>query len=124
LRRANLPTLLNLFDFGDATTMSGKRQLTNVATQALFWLNSEFLFDRSVHLTQTLLADSTTDDQARVARLYRSILNRQANVDEMARAVQYLEGFKNKFAGEKAQPRAWQSLVRILMSSNEFSYIE
>src|SRR6185503_15378310 len=28
LRRANLPTLLNLFDFGDATTMSGKRQLT------------------------------------------------------------------------------------------------
>src|SRR5262249_3781945 len=37
LRRANLPTLLNLFDFGDATTMSGKRLLTNVATQALFW---------------------------------------------------------------------------------------
>ena len=32
LRRANLPTYLNLFDFGDATTMSGKRQLTNVAT--------------------------------------------------------------------------------------------
>ncbi|MEJ7711537.1 MAG: hypothetical protein WKF84_17150 [Pyrinomonadaceae bacterium] len=31
-----LPTLLNLFDFGDATTPSGKRQLTNVATQALF----------------------------------------------------------------------------------------
>ena len=124
LRRANLPTLLNLFDFGDATTMSGKRQLTNVATQALFWLNSEFLSERSVQLTQTLLADKTTDDQARVASLYRRILNRQAAPDEITRAEQYLESFKQKFASEKAEPRAWQSLVRILMSSNEFSYID
>jgi hypothetical protein len=124
LRRANLPTLLNLFDFGDATTMSGKRQLTNVATQALFWLNSEFLSDRCVQLAQTLLADRTTDDPARVASLYRRILNRQATEDEITRALQYLEGFKQNFASDKAEPRAWQSLIRILMSSNEFAYIE
>jgi hypothetical protein len=123
LRRANLPTLLNLFDFGDATTASGKRQLTNVATQALFWLNSEFLSDRSVQITQTLLADKTTADQARVERLYRRILNRQATPDETAKALQYVETFKQKFASEKAE-RAWQSFARILLSSNEFVYID
>ena len=58
--------------------MSGKRQLTNVATQALFWLNSEFLYDRSVQLAKALLADKTADDKARVASLYLRILNRQA----------------------------------------------
>src|SRR4029079_13797947 len=54
LRRANLPTLLNLFDFGDATTEAGKRQLTNVATQALVWLNSEFLNDRAQDIAKSL----------------------------------------------------------------------
>ena len=41
LRRANLPSLLNLFDFGDATMVNGKRQSTNVAPQALFMMNSD-----------------------------------------------------------------------------------
>ena len=67
LRRANLPTLLNLFDFGDATTMGGKRQLTNVATQALFWLNSEFLTERSVQVAQALLTGGAQDDAERLA---------------------------------------------------------
>jgi len=124
LRRANLPTLLNLFDFGDATTMSGKRQLTNVATQALFWLNSEFLFDRSVQLAKVLLADKTTDDRARVASMYLRILNRQATNDEITGAQQYLFGLKQKSSGEKSEERGWQSLARILMSSNEFVYVE
>ena len=124
LRRANLPTLLNLFDFGDATTMSGKRQLTNVPTQALFWLNSEFLFDRSVELTKSLLADKTLDDQGRVASLYLRILNRQATKNEIAGGSQYVESFRQRFAGEKSEDRAWQSFVRILMSSNEFVYVE
>jgi hypothetical protein len=123
LRRANLPTLLNLFDFGDATTTSGKRQLTNVATQALFWLNSEFVFDRSERLVQVLLADKKADDSARVASLYRRILNRQATPDEITSAVKYLSGSKN-FANENDKYKAWQSLVRVLMCSNEFVYVE
>ena len=122
LRRANLPTLLNLFDFGDATTTSGKRQLTNVATQALFWLNSEFLFDRSIQLAQILLADKTADDKARVASLYRRILNRQASPDEITSAVNFLSGSK-QFANGNVN-KAWQSLVRVLMSSNEFAYVD
>jgi cytochrome c553 len=124
LRRANLPTLLNLFDFGDATTMSGKRQLTNVATQALFWLNSEFLTERSAQLTQTLLADKAKGSGERVATLYRRILNRQATPEEVSSAVSYIAGFEKKFAAEKVEQKAWQSLIRILMSSNDFVYVD
>src|ERR1035438_7776075 len=40
LRRSNLPTLYTLFDFGDATSPTGKRSPTTVATQALFVMNS------------------------------------------------------------------------------------
>ncbi len=122
LRRANLPTLLNLFDFGDATTMTGKRQLTNVATQALFWLNSEFLMDRSVEITKALLNEK--DNAERVSAAYLRILNRKASADELASGLQYFEAYTRKFAGDKAEPKAWQSFCRILMASNDFIYVD
>jgi len=124
LRRANLPTLLNLFDFGDATSMQGKRQLTNVSTQALFWLNSDFLTDMSATVAKALLADSTLSDMARVESLYLRVLNRQAEKDEIEQAIKYLSGFKQKFPGEKAEAKAWQSLCRVVMASNDFLYVD
>lgn len=124
LRRANLPTLLNLFDFGDATAMAGKRQLTNVATQALFWMNSEFLTERSRNLAQALLADKTLDAAARLRTAYLKILNRHASEDDIAKALAYVASFKQKFAGEAAELQAWQSLCRVLMASNEFIYVD
>ncbi len=122
LRRANLPTLLNLFDFGDATTLTGKRQLTNVATQALFWLNSNFPTDRSIEITKALLSEKTNAD--RVSTAYLRILNRPASAQEIASGLQYLEAFKQKFAGDKAEAKAWQSFCRILMASNDFIYVD
>ena len=125
LRRANLSPLLNLFDFGDATTTSGKRQLTNVSTQALFWLNSEFLTERSTTLGKALLSDVALpklDDAARIESAYLKILNRKASAGEVAAALQYVAGFKQKFAGDDA--KAWQSFCRVLMASNDFLYVD
>jgi mono/diheme cytochrome c family protein len=124
LRRANLPTLLNLFDFGDATTMNGKRQLTNVATQALFWLNSEFLTDRSVEVAKSLLAGAHKSDAERLMMAYTRILNRPASEAELAVGLKYLTGFQQKFAGEQAAQKAWQSYCRVLMASNDFLYLD
>jgi mono/diheme cytochrome c family protein len=124
LRRANLPTLLNLFDFGDATTMTGKRQLTNVATQALFWLNSPFLTDGSTKVAQSLLAGEAKDNATRLANAYWLILNRKADKAEMEAGLKYIESFQQKFAGDKTELKAWQSFCRILMASNDFIYVD
>jgi hypothetical protein len=124
LRRANLPTLLNLFDFGDATSASGKRQLTNVATQALFWLNSEFLTERSLDVAKSLLGAKELGDAARIESAYLRILNRQPAKEEVDQALNYIEGFKQKFAGANADQKGWQSLCRALMASNDFVYVD
>src|SRR5215468_5630308 len=124
LRRANLPTLLNLFDFGDATTTTGKRQLTNIATQALFWLNSEFLNERAQGVAKSLLDQTRMSDAERVEVAYARILNRHPGKDEVDQALSYITGFKQKFAGEKSDQKAWQSLCRVLMSSNDFVYVD
>jgi hypothetical protein len=124
LRRANLPTLLNLFDFGDATTTTGKRQLTNVATQALFWLNSEFLYERARNVAKSLLDRKEMSDAARIESAYVIILNRRPDKDEIDQGLNYIAGFKQKFAGENADQKAWRSLLRALMSSNDFIYVD
>ena len=52
------------------------------------------------------------------------ILNRPADKDELAGGLQYLAAFKQKFAGEKAEQKAWQSYCRVLLSSNDFVYLD
>jgi hypothetical protein len=123
LRRANLPTLLNLFDFGDATTVNGKRVITTVAPQALFSMNSEFVAARARNLALALLEDTDCTDADRVNRLYLRTVNRPPDSAERDAAQSYLAAYGVKFP-KKAEPEAWQSLARVLLASNEFIYVE
>jgi Protein of unknown function (DUF1553)/Protein of unknown function (DUF1549) len=107
LRRSNLPSLLNLFDFGDATTTCEGRALTNTAPQALFMMNSAFVNDRSAALAKEL--------NGHVDLLYQRILDRLPTPAERDDALGYIQ---------KTGDRGWQSLARILLSSNEFIYVD
>jgi hypothetical protein len=98
--------------------------LTNVATQALFWLNSEFMYERSQNIAKSLLDRKEMNDAARVETAYTLTLNRRPEKDEIDRALNYVTGFKQKFAGENADQKAWQSFCRVLMSSNDFVYVD
>ena len=121
LRRANLPALLNLFDFGDATTSQGRRALTNVAPQALFMMNSEFVAERARGLAEQLL---TNDDSAgRVREAYVRILNRDPSSDEVDNSLTYLSAVRSRF-GDFEEIDAWESYCRVLMASNEFIYVD
>ena len=104
LRRSNLPSLLNLFDFGDATTTCEGRSLTNTAPQALFMMNSKFVEDRSAALAKEL--------GGHVDLLYQRILDRLPTAAEKDDALGYV------------QKASWQSLAHILLSSNEFIYVD
>ncbi|MDZ4802552.1 MAG: DUF1549 and DUF1553 domain-containing protein [Bryobacteraceae bacterium] len=119
LRRANLPSLLNLFDFGDATTTSGKRTLTTVAPQALFMMNSGFVEERAKSLAGQL-AKTTIDQRERVQALYRRVLNRDATASDIDGALSYVDSFAIK----RSTDDAWLSLARVLMASNEFIYVD
>ena len=124
LRRANLPTLLNLFDFGDATTTTGKRSGTNVAPQALFMMNSDFVATRARNLARTLLDDGSTGNAQRLERAYLITLNRRAESYEIESGLAYLDRLGREPAASMEDLDAWQSLCRVLMASNEFIYLE
>ena len=123
LRRANLPTLLNLFDFGDATTTQGKRAATNVAPQALFLMNSEFVARRAAHLAVDLLDDDSTASD-KIERAYLIILNRPPEADEVDAGLTYIDNVRKKFSEASSDQDAWGSFCRILLASNDFIYVD
>lgn len=121
LRRANLPALLNLFDFGDAASSVGKRPMTTVAPQALFMMNSDFIASRAGDLAEDLM-EATADNSERLSKAYLRTLTREPGQAEVAKGLTFLEAFQQRFGGD--EKAAWQSLCRILMASNEFVYVD
>jgi hypothetical protein len=109
LRRSNLPSVLTLFDFGDATTTGEGRSRTNVAPQALYMMNSTFVADRARGLAK--LIDATAGDRPRVEKLYLMTLGRIPSNDEISDALEYV------------QRSTWESLCRVLIASNDFVYV-
>jgi len=123
LRRANLPALFNLFDFGDATTPNGKRIVTNVAPQALFLMNSKFVSDQADAVAKSVLADAALDGKQKVERVFLRVLNRAPSAAEVDTALSYASSFRQRFP-KMQESDAWQSMTRVLLASNEFIYVD
>ena len=149
LRRANLSKLLTLFDFGDAATSTGARASTNVAPQALFMMNSEFVSRVAEGFARRLLAERRTPDDERVRQAWMAALAKQPTEVEVSEALDYLRSFEESAAerdlteveaGRQEGPHrspdhsayyygestlaAWQSYCRVLLASNDFIYIQ
>ena len=122
LRRSNLPSLLTLFDFGDATTTGEGRSRTNIAPQALFMMNSAFVAERARGLAKALVADSGEND-TRFRRAWLLTTGHAPADEELRDAQEYIRGFERKWSGPDPRLAAWESLCRVLMASNDFVYV-
>ena len=86
LLRGLIPTSLEVFDFAEQGMVTGSRDTTTVATQALYLLNDPFVRRQSLALAERLLKRTETDDAGRVDCAYRLTVGRRAAPGEIARA--------------------------------------
>ena len=123
LVRNKLPSLYRLFDFADAGASSGRRNESNIAPQALYAMNSDFLKSRAYALAEIVVRGSE-DDSERLERAYRLILGR-APGGGAEPGIEYVRNYPAGDAkGEGTHLAGWASLCRILMASNEFHYVD
>jgi len=127
--RSALYDVFTAFDFGDPTVMNGDRPTTTVAPQALFMMNSALVLEHTRAMAGSLLAHADLDDSGRVQLAYETCYGRPALPAEVLRAREFLQRFAALYAmqppnGVPAQQRAWQSLCKALIASNEFIYVE
>ena len=122
--RNHLYDVFTLFDYTDASVMTGNRATTTVAPQALFLLNSDLVERVSRALAETTLAAEAGDDAERIDRLCEQVLGRPASADDLRRCSLFLRQVRQALPSESRPIDAWSALCHVLLASNEFIYLK
>jgi hypothetical protein len=122
LLRTLTPRSLEVFDFAEQGMVTGSRDTTTVATQALYLLNDPFVREQAEALAARTTARNELSDAERVVLAYRLVLGRPATAKEIARVSTYLGNYR--VADPDARPDAgWTSFCQALLASAEFRYV-
>ena len=126
--RSALYDVFQAFDFADPSMLTGKRQSTTVAPQALFMMNSQIVSEQMRNMAMHLLRNNSLDDRARIRQAYIQAYAREPHNNEVLKCLTYLDQYTQAIASRQvensARLQAWQSLCRAIIASNEFVYIE
>jgi hypothetical protein len=124
-----IPEVLDAFDFADANVVTGQRDVTTVAPQALFMLNNTFVSNQAREMALRVAKTAAKNDTARVDLAYKLALGRSPSSPERSRAIAYVNnhlrdpGAIKSRDPDKNQLDAWASLCQALFASAEFRYL-
>jgi hypothetical protein len=123
-----MPDVLAVFDAADPSLIVGQREVTTVATQALFMMNNSLVMQQATEAAKRVLYEAATNDDDRLRQAFRLILGRSPTSEQRERSLAYLRqleklaGDSNSSAEEK-RVAAWSSLCQTLIASGEFRYV-
>lgn len=122
------PDVLEVFDFADATQVTGARDVTTVAPQALYMLNNSFVANQAQAMAIRLINQGGKTDAAKVDQAYKLALGRLPYNSERDRALSFVnsyfkEAIRNSTTENKAKLDAWSSFCQALFASAEFRYL-
>jgi hypothetical protein len=123
-QRIRRQPFLELFDGADPNAVTGSRPVTTTALQALYTMNDPFFHEQADALAVRVGMRHSLD-LARLRYAYRLVYGRAPAPDEVREARQYLVQARESLAGssmpdDRRYREAWASLMRVLLSSNEF----
>lgn len=135
--RNHVSSFYQTFDFPEPSETHGAREVTTVATQALFLLNNDFVL-RQANSAAERLAASIEGDEQRVRHAYQQVLSRAPTPEELAKALEFVNASAENYApprqrrkrGRRAEPASagqkeqfgWSRLYHALFTSAEFRY--
>src|SRR6185503_6474030 len=119
---------LALFDGPDTNHSTDVRSSSTVPLQALFFMNSAFVREQAEGLARRLIA-AAPGPRERVGLAYERAWGRPPQPAETEKALAYIEryGQASSQAGEpdgQAELEAWTSYARVLLTANEFLYVD
>ena len=124
----HMAELLDLFDFPGRDQMTGQRQTSTNAPQALLLMNSPFVLKQAHHAAASSLVDQGVDDSVRLQRLYLRTLGRTADTAEVTTALRFITSWETSLLAETdpavRRVQAWESLCQALFMLNEFIYLD
>jgi len=122
--RQNVPGLYRAFDFASPDASAERRPQTTVPQQALFALNSPFLFEQCRGVARRLPAGPDTGNAEWITGLFQTVLRRQPTGEELADARAFLEAPPDPGEPLPAQLSRHEQLVQVLLMSNELMFVD
>ena len=92
-------------------------------------MNSDFIMQQTGDFAEQVLHETHLDRAGKVKLVYERVFSRPASELEVSRALAYLDQYRQeleplKMKPEEQEQRTWQSLCRVLISSNEFLFVD
>jgi Protein of unknown function (DUF1553)/Protein of unknown function (DUF1549)/Planctomycete cytochrome C len=119
---------LAIFDGADTNSSTEARSTSTVPLQALYLMNNPFVQEQATGLARRLIADSS-DTTLRIEMAFQRAWSRRPTSDERDRAHGFLDQARAALAHagipvESREREAWTSLAKVLLTANEFLYID
>jgi hypothetical protein len=119
---------LAIFDGPDTNVSTEARPNSTVPLQALFLMNNPFVQEQAAGLARRLIAASS-EPAKRIEMAYRLAWSRPPTTDDCRRAQEFVKTAQLASAQSGApmaicEHEAWASLAKIMLTANEFLYID
>jgi mono/diheme cytochrome c family protein len=137
VRRSRPLAVLDTFDWPRMEPNCEQRRTSTVAPQSLMLMNSDFVLEYANHFARRVETEASEDLAARIERAWQLAYGRAPDASEAASARSFLEeqtalladrvpnAEKDKDAANAtAQKWAMETLCQMLLSSNEFLYVD
>jgi hypothetical protein len=121
--RNALYSMFTIFDYNDPSTPLEQRPSTVIGSQALFFLNSEFLLGQSRRLALDVSSDCE-DQTLQVKHLWNRIFRRDPSHEELELSLGFLKTVPTERKSDDSLHLPLIALTQTLFASSEFLFID
>ena len=119
---------LAIFDGPDPNLSTGSRARSIVPQQALYLMNNPFVIEQAKGLA-TRLIDFSDNEVQRIEHAFQLAWRRPSDPDEQQRAADYLAKYRQQLAADGApaetlEHELWTCFAQVMLTANEFLYVE
>jgi hypothetical protein len=119
-KRTFRPALMEVFDTPESMVTCARRDTSTTAPQSLTLWNGAFAISKATEFARKL-ASQETDSDSRIRNAWRHVLSRSPTAEETVSAKKFLT---DQTVNMGSPEGALRELVRALLNSNEFLYID
>ena len=114
------PRSLAVFDLADTSAVTGTRESSNTANQALYMMNNRFVIDSSDAFARRLIREYSGNGE-RIEAAFELTYGRKPTLGERSTAIDFIKKFQSQ--GVSGQ-QTLSALCQSLFASAEFRYID
>lgn len=123
VRRNFLSPMMLAFDTPIPFNATGRRNLSNVPSQALILMNDAFVLEQAAKWAKRLCEKESTADE-RIQSIYLSAFGRSPNESETELAKEFISLQAEELGKDKNSPEVWADFCHVIFNVKEFIHVK